>query len=201
MAGSKLHRAVLMRHPETSSQAVIGISASVGWVRGAVLKFTYVLNGDLTRIRVSPPAPPRRADRLWHHTCFEAFISMRGHTEYDEFNFGPSGEWAAYTFRRYREGGPLADAELAPVITVRATEEGIEMDAEINLVRRPTMSPQNRLRLGLAAVVEDEGGRLSYWALRHPPGQPDFHHRDSFVLEVELPDEESLKEAAVVKTK
>jgi len=29
----------------------------------------------------------------------------------------------------------------------------------------------------------DEG--LSYWALRHPPGGPDFHHADCFAMELE----------------
>jgi hypothetical protein len=43
------------------------------------------------------------------------------------------------------------------------------------------------LRLGLSAVIEDIDGRLSYWALKHPPGKPDFHHPDSFALDVTLP--------------
>ena len=42
------------------------------------------------------------------------------------------------------------------------------------------------LRLGAAAVLEDDNGRLSYWALCHPPGKPDFHHPDGFVLELDL---------------
>ena len=46
--------------------------------------------------------------------------------------------------------------------------------------RRAT-SPQP-LRLGLAAVIEASDGTRSYWALRHPAGQPDFHHADAFAL-------------------
>ena len=41
-------------------------------------------------------------------------------------------------------------------------------------------------RIALAAVIEDENGGLSYWALRHPPGKPDFHHPNGFALEVAL---------------
>jgi hypothetical protein len=37
----------------------------------------------------------------------------------------------------------------------------------------------------LTAVVEDAHGRRSYWALRHPAGGPDFHHRDGFALVLE----------------
>ncbi len=44
------------------------------------------------------------------------------------------------------------------------------------------------LRLGLSAVVEANDGTLSYWALRHPPGRPDFHHPDGCVLRLEPPD-------------
>jgi hypothetical protein len=39
-------------------------------------------------------------------------------------------------------------------------------------------------RLGLSAVIEDTRGSLSYWALAHPPGKPDFHHADGFALEL-----------------
>ena len=41
--------------------------------------------------------------------------------------------------------------------------------------------------IALAAVIEDENGRLSYWGLRHPPGKPDFHHPNGFALEVARP--------------
>jgi len=34
----------------------------------------------------------------------------------------------------------------------------------------------------LSAVIEDDDGAFSYWALRHPPGKPDFHHPDAFAL-------------------
>jgi hypothetical protein len=39
-----------------------------------------------------------------------------------------------------------------------------------------------RLRLGLTAVIEQANLAKSYWALAHPPGEPDFHHRDGFAL-------------------
>jgi hypothetical protein len=40
------------------------------------------------------------------------------------------------------------------------------------------------VRLGLSAVIEEERGMLSYWALKHPTGRPDFHHPDAFALEL-----------------
>jgi hypothetical protein len=42
------------------------------------------------------------------------------------------------------------------------------------------------LRVALSAVVEEENGTLSYWALRHAPGKADFHCPDGFVLELAM---------------
>jgi hypothetical protein len=33
-------------------------------------------------------------------------------------------------------------------------------------------------------VIEERNGRKSYWALAHPPGEPDFHHPACFALEL-----------------
>jgi len=38
----------------------------------------------------------------------------------------------------------------------------------------------------LSAVIEATDGSLSYWALEHPADKPDFHHPDSFALELAL---------------
>ena len=35
--------------------------------------------------------------------------------------------------------------------------------------------------------IEEASGRISYWALKHPPGRPDFHHPDGFALELPPP--------------
>ena len=101
---------------------------------------------------------------------------------YREFNFSPSGEWAVYAFRGYRDGDELG-IELTPEIVVRRTEDRLELDAEISQDLLPSGRP---LRLGLSVVVEDTDGVLSYWALRHPPGKPDFHHTDAFASQLVL---------------
>ncbi|MBI3061386.1 MAG: hypothetical protein HYY83_05345 [Deltaproteobacteria bacterium] len=36
-----------------------------------------------------------------------------------------------------------------------------------------------------AARAPAQDGTISYWALKHPPGKPDFHHPDAFALEIE----------------
>src|SRR2546422_3089437 len=58
---------------------------------------------------------------------------------------------------------------LFPYTTLFRSGERLELDAFIRADRAV-------LSLALAAVVGDENGALSYWALKHPPGKPDFHH-------------------------
>lgn len=141
---------------------------------------TYAVSGDVARLRVPPPAEPRIAAQLWQHTCCELFVTALGRGEgYHEFNFSPSGEWAVRAFTRYRDGVLLEDERLAPRIAVQAGAELLRLDARVPLGRLPY---HGRLRLGLSAVLEEEDGTLSYWALRHPAGKPDFHHGDAFAL-------------------
>jgi hypothetical protein len=192
-------KAVLTCHPEAHSQAVQEIEASAGWTQDNALIFTYTLTGDLPRLRIPPPRPPLRADRLWQHTCFEAFVSVQGKADYHEFNFAPSGEWAAYSFQRYRDGTPLEDDKLVPRITVRNEADQLDLDATIRLEHLATIPPNAWLRLALCAVIEDQSGKLSYWALRHPPGNPDFHHPDCFALELEPANAAAVNELAMEK--
>ena len=102
---------------------------------------------------------------------------------YREFNFSPSGEWAVYDFRGYRDSGKTGDV-LPPGVVVRQTQDRLELDAKIC---QDILPQGRRLLLGLSAVVEEVAGVLSCWALRHPPGKPDFHHTDAFALQLELP--------------
>lgn len=177
-------RAVLTCHPETRSPAVEEIEAHVSWTQDNALAFAYVLKGDLMRLRIPLPQPSRRVDYLWQHTCFEAFVALKDKPEYYEFNFAPSGQWAAYRFQRYRVRIPLEDDIPAPKITARNLPNGLDLEAIVHLDSLPVTQPGACLQLALCAVIEDENGTLSYWALKHSPGTPDFHHRDTFALDL-----------------
>jgi hypothetical protein len=174
--------AILTCHPETSTTAVEEIEGRAGWTEDNALSLAYALKGDLLRLRIPSLQPSLRADRLWQHSCFEAFVALEDKPEYYEFNFAPSGQWAAYHFQRYRDGISLEDEIPAPEITVRSRADGFDLRAIVRLDSLPTTQPRARLKLALSAVVEDNNGMLSYWALWHPPGKPDFHHPDSFTL-------------------
>jgi hypothetical protein len=137
-------------------------------------------------MRLPAPGPRCIADKLWQHTCFELFIARKGAPGYHEYNLAPSGEWAVYAFKRYRERVTLDNAkELDPQIGVRRMAKKLEIDALIHLDRLSPAHAGGALSLALAAVIEHQDGSLSYWALQHPPGKPDFHHADAFTLELD----------------
>ena len=140
-----------------------------------MLALRYRIEGDLDRLRIPPPRVPAPGERLWQHLCCEVFVARAAASAYREFNFSPSGEWAAYAFERYREGGPLGVPD--PGIAVHTDAAGLELSATIAV-------EQALLRVALCAVIEERDGTLSYWALRHPSSRPDFHHPDGFALEV-----------------
>lgn len=170
----------LVCHLSTPCPFVQAIKVQVRVLRDGGAALTYVLSGDLGRLRTPPPGQPVRSDGLWRHTCFELFLGAAGSPAYREFNFAPSGGWAAYAFTGYRQGMaalPLA----APEISVRSLAGCLELDV---VLPPDALPPGPGRRLGLSAVLEADNGTLSYWALAHPPGRPDFHHTDAFALEL-----------------
>ncbi len=173
---------VLTCHPATPCRAVQSVNARLQDAGGGALAVGFLLQGDLNRLRVPPPARPRRADRLWTHTCFEVFVGLQGQSAYYEFNLSPSGEWAAYAFRRYRDPAPIDATRLAPAIQAKLTDTTLTLNTTLSVNNLPLITPHAPLMIGISAVIEDDNGVLSYWALKHPPGKPDFHHADAFAL-------------------
>jgi hypothetical protein len=176
-------RRTLQLHPESSCFAVTHIDAEVLRPQAHNVIFTYVVTGTIADLAMPPVATSTRADELWRHTCFEAFVASSQSVAYYEFNFAPSTQWAAYRFSNYRTDLRVATEIDAPQITVRSNPEHYVLQASVELgqllfCRCPA------LRIGLSAVIEETSGRRSYWALAHPPGKADFHHSDSFALQV-----------------
>jgi hypothetical protein len=164
--------AALKPHPDTPCAALRGIEVVVEQAPTGLLAVRFTLEGAIEALRIPAPRPPRVADGLWRHTCCEIFTAHAA--GYREYNLAPSGEWAAYEFRAYREGGPVQTT--APRIRVQRSAHRLQLAAEVE----PTGN-----RIAIAAVIEGADGTLSYWALRHAPGKPDFHHPSAFTLELD----------------
>jgi hypothetical protein len=152
---------------------VEGIDVAVERKSGQ-LHLTYTLTADLAQIALPAASAPERKDELWKHTCFEAFLA--GPNGYREFNFSPSGAWAAYDFSAPRQGMRNA-AISAPAMELNTLEHGVQLLASLPV-------PSEFVRMGLSAVIEKPDGSKSYWALKHPAAKPDFHHPDAFTLQL-----------------
>jgi hypothetical protein len=172
-------RHTLQLHPDSLCAAATHIEVDIARPRPGSLILSYVVSGRISDLRLPPIVTAARADELWRHTCFEAFVRPSADPGYYEFNFSPSTQWAAYRFDSYRSGMRVAAEIGAPRIEVRSTAESYTLQAALEFVG---LSPP--LHLGLSAVLEETNGGNSYWALAHPPGKPDFHHADCFALEL-----------------
>jgi len=171
-------RLPLQLHPQSRCSAVIRIEVDIA--RHAALLLSFHVTGNIGDLRLPPIAVAERADELWRHSCFEAFIRPVPGEAYYEVNVAPSSQWAAYRFDAYRNGMRTATGIAAPRIEVTSAPERYTLHAALEL-GGPTGVPW---RLGLAAIIEEADGRLSYWALAHPAGKPDFHRADCFTCEI-----------------
>jgi hypothetical protein len=171
----------LRLHPDCRCDAVTSIDVQAERTDPASLMLNYRVTGDIGALLLPSIPSPERADGLWQHTCFEAFVRAGG-GGYCEYNFSPSTQWAAYVFDEYRQGLKNADTS-PPAIAIQVGERELELRATIAIPSKADAP----WRLALSAVIEEESGRKSYWALAHPPGKPDFHHPDCFVAELARP--------------
>lgn len=112
---------------------------------------------------------PGRREELWQTTCFEAFLRGDGENSYQEWNFAPSGDWAAYDFTAWREGMAEAAVPAPPYVRMEDNLTWWALGATIVLESGRAWS------LGLSAVLEEQGGTKSHWALAHGGDKPDFH--------------------------
>jgi len=155
----------LYRHPDAPAGAIQSIDAELERMDdGAVAIFQA--RGDLTKLRIPLPVAPTRADNLWRTTCFELFVSGEGQ-HYREFNFSPSGQWAAYDFDGYRSG--MSNSNVSIESELHRENNILQFSAEI----RPEFP--DPVLVGLTAVIEEVGGIVSYWSTTFAPGKPDFH--------------------------
>jgi hypothetical protein len=177
-------RAELLPHPSTPCPAIRRFAVEVdpsGWPGELVVLFR--LAGDIDRLQLPASGFARRADGLWQHSCFEAFLRAGSGGSYHEFNLAPSGDWAAYRFGNRRRERSSPDMP-APRMERRHFPGGYELSAKLPIAALPELARAGSVDAGLAAVLESDDGSLSYWALAHAGAKPDFHDPASFTLRV-----------------
>jgi len=172
----------LFCHPATPCAAVESIRVHARRT-GTGLELRYRVEGDIERLVIPPPTFPNRADGLWRHTCLEALVREANSNGYVELNLSPSSEWAMYEFSGYRNGMANVEAAQPPRISVHRDRRLLQLDAVVDLDCIPALLDAE-LTVALSAVIEETNARISYWALAHPVGKPDFHHADGFLLRI-----------------
>ncbi|MCL1961221.1 MAG: DOMON-like domain-containing protein [Desulfovibrionaceae bacterium] len=173
----------LQCHPATPCAAARALAVSVAPDGAADWRLTFVLTGDIARLRVpAPTSEPAASDGLWQRTCFEAFAGDPRAARYHEFNFSPSGDWAAYVFSAERLRETSAAPLPPPRIACASDARSLRLDAWLPAAALPATA--DGWRLGLAAVVESAEAGLSYWALAHPAARPDFHRREGWIAQL-----------------
>ena len=141
----------------------------------ATANIWFGISAPLSQFAVPKNDAPSRADDLWQTTCFELFIRRAGEPSYREWNFAPSGDWAAYDFSSYREGMSPAEIGAEPYIRLEDNFTWWTLGATI------AVEADTAWEFSLSAVIEERDGPKSYWALAHPSEKPDFHHPDCFI--------------------
>lgn len=163
----------LVPHPATPPsdpefKLWVNVEHSAAFGASATINLWFGIGAPASRFVIPQPTEPKRADELWQTTCFEAFLRDSDGESYREWNFAPSGEWAAYDFSARREG--RTDPEVkAPYIRIEDNFTWWAFGATI------TVEADGAWALGLSAVLEELDGTKSYWALAHPGERPDFH--------------------------
>jgi hypothetical protein len=172
----------LNAHPSHPPKAVKGVEARVvGW-DPAWLRVRWRVEGAQS-LTVPAFAGRGRADELWRTTCFELFLRPHGGESYVEFNLSPSERWAMYDFSAYREGMDERPASREPDCAMRIGSSFAIFDAAIPRDSLPMLPAE----ANFAAVIEEQGGVISYWALAHPEAKPDFHDLTCFTAELGPP--------------
>lgn len=204
----------LIAHPATPPFAVQGVSCSLSLQDAGQWTISFSVDCDEGDLALPQAQPPARRDGLWQATCFELFMKNDADGSYCEFNFAPSGQWAAYAFDGYRAG--MRDLEIRELCILTSQREQfllasahfypeLPMEAHLHLADSefgPNFSLSATLEdrgfaeqwgakplsLAISAVIEEADGTKSYWAMVHGDGPPDFHHADCFAQKVAAPD-------------
>jgi hypothetical protein len=177
----------LTAHPLNGAGPVHSLRVSGTLQPSASLTLEFDLSAELSALVLAPSVCRRqRRDELWRHTCFELFARRDNAPGYCEFNFSPAGDWAAYQFADYRGDRRNAEQQAIEVSLQTTGVAQIRVRARLDLAaafaNAPAASASEVWRLNCAAVIESTDGSLSYWAVRHPRLQPDFHDAAGFCI-------------------
>jgi hypothetical protein len=137
----------LIPHPDTPCPEVAGIGVSMA-CDGDLIALEWQVDGDIAALAIPAPASPARTDGLWQHLCVELFVRDEEGPGYTEYNFAPSGAWAAYQFDDYRTGMRELEMTDAPEIERSESAHALFVKIELMGFYSPLPTPSLRAERG-----------------------------------------------------
>ena len=144
------HPAALPSKPDFKVWASVDHAGAFGAT--ATTNIWFGVGAPASRFVIPEAEEPSRTDELWKATCFEAFLRETGSDAYQEWNFAPSGQWAAYDFTGYRDGMTELEVDAPPYI--RDGGQSHLVDARAQPI---AVEAGKNWDLGLSAVLEEAG--------------------------------------------
>ncbi|MBD2681212.1 MULTISPECIES: DOMON-like domain-containing protein [Nostoc] len=172
----------LQPFPSTESLANLEITGDISRDINQ-LSIGYNLTADLKEIVVAPPSnTPSRKHQLWEDTCFEFFLGIKNSQQYWEFNLSPAGHWNVYRFDAYRQG--MREETALTILPFDVKNHTDKLVLTLNIDLDKIISPEQIIEVAITTVIKCKDNGVTYWALTHRGTKPDFHLRDSFILEL-----------------
>ncbi|MBW4605137.1 MAG: DOMON-like domain-containing protein [Calothrix sp. FI2-JRJ7] len=171
----------LQPFPSTQAPANVKITGNIARHEN-LLTIRYTLLGDIQQVNIAPPETPQRKNELWLDTCFEFFIGAENSPGYWEFNLSPAGHWNIYRFDNYRQGMQEETAFTTLLFNVKHNSDSLTLTLNVNLDK--IISVDQPIEVSITTVIKSINGDVSYLAVSHKGAEPDFHLRESFVIEL-----------------
>ncbi len=162
----------------------VEIQGSISMQDNAI-NLTFHLDGDIDKIQwPALSLSPKRTMGLWQATCFELFVSNPNENTYHEFNLSPSGDWHSFRFSDYRIDMATSDRLLLGTMEQSRNIDRITLDVSIECLIPGNIT--NLFQVGLSAVLLDESGQQTCFALSHEGPTPDFHCHRSHLIKLSI---------------
>jgi hypothetical protein len=169
--------------PFTNTQAPANLKITGNIARHEnSLAISYTLLGDIQQVDIIPPEIPARKHELWQDTCFEFFLGAKDSPAYWEFNLSPAGHWNVYHFDNYRQRMQEETAFTTLPFRVQHNSDSLDLALNVNLDKIITVDQP--IEVAITTVIKSTNGDISYLALSHKGAEPDFHLRESFIVEL-----------------
>ncbi|MEH6662078.1 MAG: hypothetical protein V7679_10555, partial [Parasphingorhabdus sp.] len=124
----------LQSHPVTPVSAIDQITVEWSMSETGTIWLRYHADGNVEEVKLPDNLDQSQpTDDLWQYSCFELFLGEPGGERYCEFNFSPSGNWAAYSFDRYRDGMSQLQIARPPEIYMDFSDTHMALEATLAL--------------------------------------------------------------------